>query len=215
MINRRALMTVLGLIAGLASFLPMNGAKAQDSVSIMELGVAGPLGDMPLGPEDAKVTIYEYSSFTCSHCADFHNKTYPELKKLYVDTGKVRYIRREIGFDQLAIGASVLARCSDKSKFHAVSDLLFKMQDKWAFTATPADNLRAIMRQTGMSDEQFDACLKNKDIIDGIQSVVNRAKTVLKIEATPTFFINGKRVVGAYPLEEFKKQIDEALAAAK
>ncbi len=214
MMNRRAAMVLFGLAASVAAFLPFNAAKAQDA-SILELGVAGPLGDQPLGPENAKVTVYEYSSLTCSHCGDYHKETYPELKKLYIDSGKIRYIRRELAFDQLGTGAAMLAHCSGKGKYETVANLLFALQDKWAFTSTPVDGLRAIMRQTGMSDAQFDACLKDQTIFDGVQNVTKRAKDVLNVNSTPTFFINGKRLVGARPLDDFKKALDAALAEAK
>jgi len=211
MITRRVAMAFLGLLAGVAAFMPLNGARAQDA-SMLELGVAGPLGDIPMGPENAKVTIYEYSSFTCNHCGDYKTNTFPELKKKYIDTGKVRYIRRELSFDPLAMGAAMLARCSGKEKYEAVSELLFQQQEKWAFTEKPLDGLRTIMRQTGMSDEQFDSCLKDQKTLDGLLAVKNRASDVLKIESTPTFFINGKRVLGARPIADFEKEIDEALA---
>lgn len=203
-------MAIIGLTAGAAAFSPLGTAQAQD-VSMLELAVPGPLGDIPLGPENAKVTIYEYSSFTCSHCADFHAHTYPELKKRYIDTGKVRYILREFPLDPLATGGALLARCSGKDKYHAVAELLYEQQKNWAFTDKPLDALRALMRQTGMSQEQFDACLKDQKTYEGIQAVKNRASNDLKINSTPTFFINGKRLTGAQPIEEFEKLIKPAL----
>lgn len=214
MINRRAVMALLGFAASVAAFMPMSGAKAQDA-SMLELGVAGPLGDVPLGSKDAKVTIYEYSSFTCSHCGDFHREVYPELKKLYIDTGKIRYIRREISFDKLAAGAAMLARCSGTDKFDAVSNLLFDTQDKWAFTSDPVGGLRTIMRQTGMSDDQFKTCLQDQKTLDGLESVTKRAKDILDVNSTPTFFINGKRLLGARPVDDFRQAIDAALATTK
>lgn len=214
MINRRAALALLGSAAGIAAFMPTSGAQAQDA-SMLELGVASPLGDLPLGSPDAKVTVHEYSSYTCSHCGDYHREVYPEIKKLYIDTGKVRYIRRELGFDQLAVGASMLARCAGPEKYAAVADVLFDLQKNWAYTKDPVGGLRTIMRQAGMSDDQFNACLKDQKLLDGLTAQTERAKSVLNIESTPTFFINGKRLLGARPLDDFKTAIDGALAAAK
>lgn len=210
MITRRGAVALLGLTAGLAAFSPLGSAQAQD-VSMLELGGTGPLGDFPLGPENAKVTIYEYSSLTCSHCADFHNETFPTLKQRYIDTGKVRYILREFPLDPLATGGAMLARCSGKDKYHAVIGMLYEQQKNWAFTDKPLDNLRTLMRQTGMTQQQFDACLSDPLILEGINTVKNRASKEFKINSTPTFFVNGKMLPGTQPFEEFEKLIKPAL----
>ncbi len=216
MLNRRAILALLGLVAGFATMAPVTEANAQDA-SMLELGVPSPVGDLPLGAADAKVTIYEYASYTCSHCGEFHKETYPELKKLYIDTGKVRYIRREMAWptDPLARGATMLARCSGPEKYQAVSDMLFKFQEKWTFTPNPLDNLRALMRQTGMSDTQFNACVQDTGMAAKVAEATKRGGDVLKVDSTPTFFINGKRLVGARPIADFQQAIDAALVAAK
>lgn len=210
MITRRGAIALLGLTAGAATFSPLGSAQAQD-ISMLELGVAGPLGDIPLGSENAKVTIYEYSSLTCNHCADFHTETFPTLKQRYIDTGKVRYILREFPLDPLATGGAMLARCSGKDKYHAVISMLYEQQKNWAFTDKPLDNLRALMRQAGMSQQQFDACLSDPKILEGLNAVKNRASKEFRISSTPTFFINGKMLPGAQPIEEFEKLIKPAL----
>jgi len=193
-------------------------ARAQDA-SVVELGVPGPMGDMVLGDEKAPVTIYEYASMTCSHCAHFQATTFPELKKRYIDTGKVRYILREFPLDPVAAAAFMLARCSaqddagkkDAARYYAVVDTLFGSQQTWAFVQNPKDvlpNLQKVAKQIGFTDQSFDACLKNQPVLDSIEKVRRHAVDVLKVNSTPTFFINGQRQAGDMPIEEFAKIID-------
>jgi len=193
-------------------------ARAQDA-SVVELGVPGPMGDMVLGDEKAPVTIYEYASMTCSHCAHFQATTFPELKKRYIDTGKVRYILREFPLDPVAAAAFMLARCSaqddagkkDATRYYAVVDTLFGSQQTWAFVQNPKDvlpNLQKVAKQIGFTDQSFDACLKNQPVLDSIEKVRRHAVDVLKVNSTPTFFINGQRQAGDMPIEEFAKIID-------
>ena len=125
-------------------------ALAQN-VSPDELAAPGPLGDVALGPADAKVTIVEYASLTCSHCAAFHKDTWPELKKRYVDTGQVRFILREFPLDPLATAGFMLARCDGEAKYYPIVDLLFAQQSVWAFSKKPLDALQQMMRQAGFS----------------------------------------------------------------
>jgi len=193
-------------------------ARAQDA-SVVELGVPGPMGDMVLGDEKAPVTIYEYASMTCSHCAHFQATTFPELKKRYIDTGKVRYILREFPLDPVAAAAFMLARCSaqddagkkDAARYYAVVDTLFGSQQTWAFVQNPKDvlpNLQKVAKQIGFTDQSFDACLKNQPVLDSIEKVRRHAVDVLKVNSTPTFFINGQRQAGDMPIDEFAKIID-------
>ncbi|HWM82469.1 MAG TPA: DsbA family protein [Pseudolabrys sp.] len=212
------------LLAGAAfATLPFAAgpASAQDA-SVVELGVPGPMGDMVLGDEKAPVTIYEYASMTCSHCAHFQTTTFPELKKRYIDTGKVRYILREFPLDPVAAAAFMLARCSaqedagkkDANRYYAVVDALFESQQTWAFVQNPKDvlpNLQKVAKQIGFTDQSFDACLKNQPVLDSIEKVRRHAVDVLKVNSTPTFFINGKRQAGDLPIDELSKIIDPML----
>ena len=133
-----------------------------------------PLGDRVLGKDDAPVTIVEYASMTCPHCAHFHETTYPELKKRYIDTGKVRFIFREFPLDPLAAGASMLARCADKDKFYPLIETLFQQQTKWA-VEKPIPQLMAIAKQAGMSEQTFNACLSDQKMLDAMQAEQKRA----------------------------------------
>jgi len=177
-----------------------------------DLAQPSPLGDIVLGPPDAPVTIIEYASMTCPHCAQFQAKTFPKLKERYIDTGKVRYIFREFPLDPLAAGAFMLARCADKDKYLSIIDLFFGTQREWV-VPNPLQPLFNIAKQAGYNEETFNACLKNQQILDGIQSVRDHAAKVLNVESTPTFFINGKRVVGDVSIEDMEKEIKPFLKA--
>ncbi|MFT0891031.1 DsbA family protein [Pseudochelatococcus sp. G4_1912] len=208
---------IKAIAAGTAAGVFALGARpamAQD-VSVVTLAVPGPLGDVVLGAEDAKVTVIEYASLTCGHCADFHNDVFPEFKKKYIDTGKVRFILREFPLDDLALLGFMLARSQGNEKYYAVTDLLFSQQGKtWARIGDdkPLDALRETVRQAGITQENFDATLKDRKLYDGVVAVRERGLKELGIDATPMFFINGKRFPGALSLSDLEKAIDPLLA---
>jgi len=162
---------------------------------------------------DAKppVTIIEYASMTCSHCAAFHATTYPVLISKYVDTGKVRFVLREFPLDPLATAAFMLARCAGPDKRNAMVDLLFRQQKNWAFTDNPIEALSGLVKQTGMSQESFDACLKDQDLHEKIEETRSRASEKFGVNATPTFFINGVRHSGEITPEELDKLLEPLL----
>jgi protein-disulfide isomerase len=186
-------------LAGVANLAHVAPAQAQQA-----LMQPGPLGEMALGDEKAPVTIIEYASMTCPHCAAFHAQTFPELKKRYIDTGKVRFIFREFPLDQLALAASVLARCAGPDKYFPMVETLFQHQKEWVMQK-PLPALLAIAKQTGMNEQQFNECLQNKTLIDGIEDVRQRAMK-LNVQSTPSFFINGKpeRI---FTIDEFEKAL--------
>jgi protein-disulfide isomerase len=212
MMTRRQALQLLGSAAATALLVTSFPALAQDA-SIQDLSVVGPLGDVAQGPADAKVTIIEYASMTCSHCAAFHHNTYPEMKKRYIDTGKVRYILREFPLDPLATAGFMLARCDGEQKFYPIVDLLFTQQKNWAFTDKPLDALRQMMRQAGFSQEKFESCLKDQKLYDAVNTVKNRAADTFKVDSTPTFFINGQRHPGNLSIDELEKIIKPLLEA--
>ena len=158
------------------------------------------LPDMALGKEDAPVTIVEYSSLTCPHCAHFHRDVMPALKSEYIDTGKVRYIQREFPLNNPALGGAVLARCVDPSRFFAFNDLLFSRQDDWAFKEDALQRLRMYAKQAGMTDADFEKCLDNEALQKKILAVRDRGEKE-GVKGTPTFFINGKIFNGAPTLQ--------------
>jgi protein-disulfide isomerase len=219
MLTRRAFsallsFTGLAAIAGVSPFRLVGSAAAQ-SASAAAVAKPSPLGDMALGPENATVTIVEYASMTCPHCAAFTNDVFPKLKAQYIDTGKVRFIFREFPLDLKAAAGSMLARCvakSDATKYFAVVDTLFKQQADWAMNNT-VESLKRIGKQAGLSEDGFNACLKDQSVLDGIKATQEYAADTLKVNSTPSFFVNGTMVRGETSIEAFQKLIDPLLKA--
>jgi protein-disulfide isomerase len=216
-ITRRNLLisaSTLTVLAALGSFGALIEARpaASQTIPMAELLVPPQLGDRSLGKDDAPVTIVEYASMTCPHCAMFHETTYPELKKRYIDTGKVRFIFREFPLDPLAAGASMLARCADKDKFFPLIETLFHMQRTWA-VEKPIPPLMAIAKQAGFSEQSFNACLSDQKMLDAMQAEQKRATDKFKVNSTPTLFINGKMQKGGMSIDDLAKVIDPLLKA--
>lgn len=181
------------------------------SVDTAELMKPGPLGEKTLGDPNAPVTIVEYASMTCTHCAHFDKETFPKLKEAYIDTGKVYFVFREFPLDPVATAAFMLARCVPESQYFTFVDAMFKNQDLWAFTNDRVGGLTKMAKQAGLSQEKFDQCLTNQELMDGVESVKKRGAEDFGVNSTPTFFINGEVVRGALPFEQFKEKIDALL----
>lgn len=151
--------------------------------------------DMVKGNSDAKVTIVEYASFTCPYCATFHKEIFPQLKEQYIDTGKVKFIYREVYFDAPGLWGGLLARCVSPEKYFGIVDLLYKKQSKWASGSTEKEILNelfSIGRQVGMEDEQINKCMQNKEkSLKMIDAYLENSK-IDKITSTPSLVINGK-----------------------
>ena len=175
-----------------------------------ELLKPGALPDQSIGKADAPVTIVEYASMTCPHCAHFHKTTLPELKTKYIDTGKARLILREFPFDPRAEAGFMLARCS-KDNYYAMVDVLFRQQESWAGVPNAKDALLQISKLAGFTQESFEACLTDQKLLDDVRSVQKRGATEFKVDSTPTFFINGKTYKGALTIEEMSAIIDGML----
>ena len=193
-------------LTGSTSLLALMGPAGAQSVSPVELLQPSPLGDRQLGPDNAPVTIVEYASLTCPHCASFHKNVLPELRKRYIETGKVRLIFREFALNPLDAGAVMLARCLDKDKYFPFIDALFRAQEQWV-VQKPIEPLFGIARQAGFTKERFDTCLKNQKLLDDIEAQRNRAAEKFGVNSTPTFFINGKVARGLQSIEDIEKEI--------
>jgi protein-disulfide isomerase len=214
-ITRRAFtaalsLTGLGLLAGLSPFRFIAEAMAQSAAD-----VAKPvsLPDMALGPANAPVTITEFASMTCPHCAAFNEQVFPKIKSEYIDTGKIRYIFREFPLDIKAAAGSMLARCiakDDAGKYFAVVDLLFKQQAEWAGPKT-TETLKRIGKQAGLSEQNVEDCLKDQALLDKIAADQKYAAEVLKVDSTPTFFINGEKIKGEASFDVFDQKIKSLL----
>lgn len=226
--TRRALLGGVAVTA-VCLALPLGASEAfaqelpesQGTVDMAAAVKPGPLPEMALGDEKAKVTIIEYMSMTCPHCANFHNKTFETIKTKYIDTGKVRFILREFPFDPVATAAFMLARCSPQNaaelstpvQYFPMVSMLFKQQRGWA---APADgNVRNALLQAvklaGYSQQTFEACLTNQKLLDEVNAVVKRGADEFGVNSTPTFLIGGKKYSGDMSVESMSKLIDSLL----
>jgi protein-disulfide isomerase len=214
-ITRRAFTTMLSLtgLAALAGLSPLRLVSEAMAQSAADVAKPVSLPDMALGPNDAAVTITEYASMTCPHCAAFNEQVFPRIKKEYIDTGKVRYIFREFPLDIKAAAGSMLSRCiakDDAPKYFAVTDMLFRQQNDWVMKNT-TETLTRIGKQAGLTQQQVEACLKDQALLDKIAADQKYASDVLKVDSTPTFFINGEKIKGDTSFEEFAKKINPLL----
>jgi protein-disulfide isomerase len=216
--SRRVLLSGLSVVALCAAIGLLPGrVKAQKKsgpaeVPVEDLMKPGALPELTLGPPDAKVTVVEYASMTCGHCAHFTKEVWPEFKKKYVDSNKVYYVFREFPLDNLAAAASMLARCAGGDKTFPLIEVLFEKQGDWAFSeGNPVPKLFEIAKQAGFTQESFDKCLTDQKLLDNITAGRTRASDVFGVSATPTFFVNGKRLDGAPTLAAFDKMIEPLL----
>ncbi|HSV28737.1 MAG TPA: DsbA family protein [Candidatus Omnitrophota bacterium] len=168
--------------------------------------------DQVMGKPDAKVTIVEYASTTCPHCATLHNEVMPRIKKEWVDTGKAKLVYRDFptGPAALSIGASMIAHCAGPERYYGVLGLIMQAQDKWLRSQNPLDELKRTVRMAGITGEQVDACLQRKDLQQAIVERAAQAGKAHTIKSTPTVFINGEMIVGAESYDVY----DRALKAA-
>lgn len=214
-ITRRAFtaalsLTGLSLLAGFSPLRLITEAMAQGAAD-----VAKPvsLPDMALGPANAPITITEFASMTCPHCAAFNADVFPKIKTAYIDTGKIRYVFREFPLDIKAAAGSMLSRCiakDDAGKYFAVTDMLFKQQSDWV-TKNTTETLTRIGKQAGLSQQAVDDCLKDQTLLDKIVADQKFANEVLKVNSTPTFFLNGEMIKGETSFDEFDKRIKALL----
>jgi protein-disulfide isomerase len=215
MITRRAFTAALSLtgLAALAGLSPLRLISYAMAQGASDVAKPVSLPDMALGPADASVTITEYASMTCPHCAAFNEAVFPKIKSAYIDSGKVRYVFREFPLDIKAAAGSMLARCiakEDSGKYFAVIDMLFKQQNDWV-TKNTTETLTRIGKQAGLSQQAVEACLKDQALLDKIAADQKFASDVLKVNSTPTFFVNGEMIKGETSFEEFDKKIKPLL----
>ncbi len=177
-------------------------SDAPASAASSDLMQAGPLGDMALGDPKAPNVMIEYASMTCTHCQRFHTDVYPTLKSQYIDTGKVYFIFREFPLDTLARAAIIVARCAPKERFFPLVDLMFDHQDQWAFVDDPKTALLNLVKQAGFTEDSFNACLTNQQLLDGVNWVQDRAEKLFGVGSTPTFFVNGKKLTGEQTIDQ-------------
>jgi protein-disulfide isomerase len=212
-LSRRQLLAGITATAGMAIIVAGLLPRPAAAVEMAKLMADTGLPELAIGPEDAKVTIVEYASMTCPHCAHFHNEIFQGLKDKYVQTGKVRFVFREFPLDNLAAAASMLARCAGDDKTLPMISVLFAKIEDWAFVrSNPVPALFEIAKQAGFTKESFEKCLKDQAMLDKILAQRERASKEFGVSSTPTFFINGTKLAGAPTLESFSKAIDPLLA---
>ena len=214
LVSRRAITALVSLtgLAALARFSPLRLIT-----DVMAQGAADAtrpvsLPDMALGPADAKVTITEYAAPTCPHCAAFNRDVFPKIKAKYIDTGKVHYVLREFPLNIKDAACEMLARSianGDASKYFALIDIMFSQQDQLVEKTT--ETLKLIGRQAGIGGQAVEDCLRDATLLDKINADRKFAMDVLKVNGTPTFFINGETIVGEAAFEEFDNKIKSLL----
>jgi protein-disulfide isomerase len=209
LVNRRGLLT----LALMAFGGPIMAQTTADKGKAM-LGAASPLGDRVLGKADAPVTLIEYASATCPHCAEFHVDLLPQIKAQYIDTGKVKFIFREFPLDNMALAIFMLTRCLPEDKFFATTELFFRRQQLWAKAKDPSLEVSKIMAMAGMDKATFEACLKNVEVAKSMHEYARKSATDFGIKGTPALFVNGAYVDGHKTMDEVKAALDAAIAAA-
>jgi protein-disulfide isomerase len=192
----------------LAAFAQETTAEAPATVPLAEVP------ELVLGNADAPVTLVEYASYTCPHCATFHETVFKELKKEYIDTGKVKFVFREVYFDRYGLWAAMVARCGGETRYFGISSMLFEQQKEWAASEDPAvvvENLKKIGRTAGMDDATIKACMENAPMAEAMVAKFQENSAKDKVEGTPTLFIDGVPH-GNMSYEDLKVILDEKLA---
>jgi protein-disulfide isomerase len=190
---------------------PLTGAPVTATSSEPLMNPKG-LPDRPIGGADAKVTVIEYASPTCPHCAAFHTDTYPAFKAQYIDTGKVKFILRPFVRNVLDGVVFMLAEAAGDDKYHEVVDTYFKTQAQWAGSDMPREAILAIAMQLGFTAESFDAALTNQELFNGMETLREQALNEFNLTGTPQFYINGKAMAGEMSIETLSAEIDPLLA---
>lgn len=195
MINMKAFLAGMAL-AGVALLSPLASAQTQPL-----------MGDLVLGKADAPVTVIEYASFTCPHCAAFHAETYPKLKDSYIKDGKVKFIFRDFPLDEPALRASMLARCAGADRFYSFVEILFSQQLNWARASDPVQALGQLAKLGGIGEAEFRACMTNKQLEEAVLKNRLQGANEYKVNSTPSFLIDGQLQSGALAFADFEKLI--------
>ena len=208
--NRR---TLLGTAAMALAALPFGAWADNHETEAME-GEAPVVAEMMLGDPEAPVEVIEYASFTCPHCANFHDDVFGQLKENYIDTGKIRFIHREVYFDRYGLWAGMVARCSgDTKRYFGIADLIYSKQRDWIGDGQPATieaNLRTLGKTAGLTDQALDECMADSAMAEALVADFQTNMERDGIEGTPTFFINGTKHSNM-SYADFAKLLDEAL----
>jgi protein-disulfide isomerase len=192
-----------GGVAGLAALSPVGAASAQGA----------DVAEMTLGDPNAPVKVVEYASFTCPHCASFHQDTFKEFREQYVDTGRVHFTYREVFFDRYGLWAAMIARCAGPERYFGVADLIYATQDEWVRQSDPAavaESLKRIGLQAGLDRETVDACLEDAETAQNLVAWYERNASRDGIRSTPSFLVNGELYSGNMGLARLGELVDAA-----
>jgi protein-disulfide isomerase len=173
------------------------------------------IAERALGRADAPVTILEHSSLACPHCATFHRDTLPRLTKEYIDTGKVRLVFVDFPLGGPALAASMIARCAPKDTYFGMIEVMFRDQERWSRSKDPIKELERIARLGGLSERDVQSCLDNQALLTAIRQRAVAASEQYGINSTPTFMVDGVKIEGAMPFDDFQKVIEAALRKKK
>ena len=191
---------------------PPGGRQVIKDPTFAQVMQTGTLKEMSFGRGDAPVTIIKYASLTCPYCRQFHQKTFPKLKRAYIDTGKVRFIIREFPIGKTSGAATIALRCAKPEKYLVLYAKFLEQQNKWVSQEVRFDAIYSVASQVGMTRQQFDACRENQAMIDGLKWVKDRGRT-LGVIGTPNFFIQGKLVKRVLTMKEIREMVEPLLAA--
>lgn len=210
-----AIAVAAALGAGGWWYSSQSAPAATDTASTSASPIQAQELDFSLGNPDATVTVVEYSSFTCPHCATFNQGPYEQLKEEFIDTGRIQYIKREVYFDRYGLWAGMVARCGGGTRYHGIVEMLYEKQRDWAGANDPAqvaENLRRLGRQAGMNDAELNACLEDADTALALTEFYQANAEADNIRATPTFVINGQTYQNM-PYDEFARVLNEKLGS--
>ena len=202
------LLVAVGLAA---ASLPVKAAKSSVAVQLADATDALYPDDMYLGKPDAKITVIEYASLSCPHCANFNKDVLPKIKAEYIDKGLVRWVFRDYPLNRPAFQAAILAHCASPMRYFSLVDQLFQSQDYWLTQPDPLAALKQIGASVGVDDKAFEACLNDEALKNKILTRVQEANDKYKVDATPTFVIKGVTHAGELPYDDFKKLLDQAI----
>jgi protein-disulfide isomerase len=191
-----------------------GGRQIIANPTVAEVMMTGPLPEMSLGRADAPVTIVQYASLTCPHCRAFHRDVFPEFKRTYIDTGKVHFIMREFPIGKQSGNATIALRCAPADKYFTLYGKFMEQQSSWVSQEVRLEPIFAVAKQVGMTQVQFDSCLKNQAMIDGLKWVKDRGRT-LGIIGTPNFFVQGKLVKKTLSMSDIREMVEPLLSAPR
>ncbi len=213
--NRRETI-ILAAAASAVSLSGISASQAAEGDMIDEAALMAPAGgltDKFEGNADAPVTVIEYASPTCPHCASFHNTVYEPFKEAYVETGKVKFIVRPFARNALDAAIFLLAEAAGEENYHNVIATYFKTQNEWGMSDKPRDAIFTVAQQLGFTEESFSAALTNQEVFAGIEAQREQALDEFGLTGTPTFYVNGKTLSGGKTLEQLAAEIDPLVPA--